>query len=159
VRQRISAAQANLSEYRLYWLPVRRMIACRSAFAVRQFRVPLDALLVGVFGPGMPVREILADLAELIERTPEPRPAPEGPPPPAITSLEWLHRVPPARGSTAYAADYWRRRRVSLLRGAQSPAKAKVPTPKPKPIRKTKPGRPPKPAPWSAYFRVGKTAG
>jgi hypothetical protein len=101
-RSQIACSLVNLGEFRLYWLPAHRRIACRSVTCERHFRVPDGAQLVGYYAAGgPPATEIVRDLAELLEAMPEPAaraPAEPAPPPapeprqdakPAAPGLTW----------------------------------------------------------------------
>jgi hypothetical protein len=70
IRQRISAALANLGEFRLFWSPRHRRILARSVAVGRHFRVPDGAVLVGTFAHGIPTRDVLADLEETLAQLP-----------------------------------------------------------------------------------------
>jgi hypothetical protein len=72
IRQRISCALANLGEFRIYWLPSHRCIACRSVSITRHFRVPPDAVEVGIYSAPVRARDVLGDLEEIIARLREP---------------------------------------------------------------------------------------
>ena len=75
IRQRISAALANLGEFRLFWSPRHRCVVVRSVAVGRRFRVPEGALLVGTYAAGIPTRDVLADLEELIASQADVRPS------------------------------------------------------------------------------------
>lgn len=71
-RSQISMTLANLGAdgFRLYWYdPMRRLVA-RSIAPRRRFRVPDDAVLVGTYASGIPARDVLGDLEELLARFP-----------------------------------------------------------------------------------------
>lgn len=114
IRSRIATAQATLGGFRLYWLPEHRAVTARSLSCSRQFRVPDGALLVGTYSSGISAAEVVRDLDDVIASLPDPPPPPEAPELPPITSMEWLYRIPPCRGSTIYLPMHGRARK-SLL--------------------------------------------
>jgi hypothetical protein len=75
IRQRASAALANLGEFRLYWVPKHRCITARSLSVRRRFRIPRGAVEVGLYSSaGSRARDILDDLSELLARLTQARP-------------------------------------------------------------------------------------
>lgn len=71
IRSRIAMALCNLPEFRVYWLPGHRMVACRSLSVRRRFRLPPGAVELGVYShDGTTAPEIVRDLEELIARLP-----------------------------------------------------------------------------------------
>jgi hypothetical protein len=72
LRQQVSCALANLGEFRLYWSPRHRRILARSVSITRPFRVPPDALQVGIYSAPVRARDVLGDLEEIIARLREP---------------------------------------------------------------------------------------
>lgn len=72
IRKAIACAQANLGTFRLYWLPSHGRVAARSVSVTRHFRVPEEAVHVGIYAAGISASEIVRDVLEVIERLPEP---------------------------------------------------------------------------------------
>jgi hypothetical protein len=70
MRQQVSCALANLGEFRLYFSRKHRCVIARSTHVARHFRVPPGAVEVGVYAADtIKARDILGDLAEVIQRT------------------------------------------------------------------------------------------
>lgn len=79
VRQQFTMSCANLGEFRAFWVPDHRRIACRSVSCSRQFRVPPGALEIGVYSAPCATDTFFEDLDDLLTRscheTREPAPA------------------------------------------------------------------------------------
>lgn len=70
IRSRIATALCNLGAFRLFWMPRHRCVVARSMSVQRAFRVPPGAVEVGAYEAGsIKARDILDDLAEVIQRT------------------------------------------------------------------------------------------
>lgn len=70
VRSDFSMRLANLGTFRVYWLPCARKIMARSIGCTRQFAVRAGAQLVGTYSAPCDPEAFLADLDDVIRRSP-----------------------------------------------------------------------------------------
>ena len=62
VKSQFSMSCANLAEFRAYWTPGARKLVARSVSCQREFRIPADAILVGLYAHPFNADAFLADL-------------------------------------------------------------------------------------------------
>lgn len=62
VKSQFSMSCANLAEFRAYWTPGARKMVARSVSCQREFRIPADAILIGLYAHPFNADQFLADL-------------------------------------------------------------------------------------------------
>lgn len=62
VKSQFSMSACNLPEFKAYWLPEKRKMLARSIACQRQFRIPADAIEIGLYAHPFNADAFLADL-------------------------------------------------------------------------------------------------